>query len=88
MEKLVIMVFDKCPFVKYAAPDWYIFCAFKFYRIVLPIVAVPFLFLNTLEYLDLFYGIYGSKFNKVLRIYLTVQLSCSVVSVISITLRW
>lgn len=75
------MTFEQCPFITHIAPNWYLWCSFRFYRIVLLVVATPFTIVNLGEWLDLLYGTNGSKLDRILRIYLTVQLVTAVVSI-------
>lgn len=75
------MTFEKCPAVMSAAPDWYFWCTFRFYRIIVIVAAIPYLAVNIGEWLDLFYTKHPSMLDGVLKGYLSAQLSSGVVRI-------
>lgn len=77
-----MLTFENCPIITHAAPNWYFWCSFRFHRIIIVLVAIPFLVVNLGELMDLIYGDYTSNLDRVLKGYLLVQISCGVVSLL------
>lgn len=75
------MTFENCPAVMSAAPNWFFWCSFRFHRIILIVATIPYTLVNTGEWLDFIYTQHATLLEGILKGYLTVQLSCGVVSV-------
>lgn len=74
-------LFDKTPILNYAAPQWFYFFTFGHNSImILCFAAFPNLIINIGQWLNLIYGEHASLLERVLKLYLSLQISIGSVS--------
>lgn len=79
-------IYDKSPILKYAAPQWFYWCVFGYSSLVMAFVsAFPCSLVNFGQWLNFIFGEHSTALERILKGYLTIQISIGSVRKIFMT---